>query len=190
MTLPKAISGRSRVSHGLRALILGLAAVGVLGLVLPAAMAEPATPGAAFAGLPGRWVGEGRLGFKDGKMEAVTCRATYFATEGTSGLRQTIRCASPSGKIELKSNLDEKDGVLSGAWAEEMYNLAGQLSGSVTPAGLRVVVKGDNLDANMDVIVKGQRQIVEIQFHNTSLVGLTLILNRSDSTNGDLAGQP
>jgi hypothetical protein len=42
-----------------------------------------------------------------------------------------------------------------------------------------VTVKGADLDANMDVIVKDNRQIVEIQFHNTSLIGLTLVLTRS-----------
>jgi hypothetical protein len=133
----------------------------------------------ALAKLPGRWTGEGRLGFKDGKKESVTCRATYFAATENPGLKQTIRCASASGKIELKSRLDVKDGVLSGEWSEEMYNLKGELQGKVSDRGLVVAVKGADLNANMDVIVKDNRQIVEIQFHNTSLVGLTLILTRS-----------
>jgi hypothetical protein len=133
----------------------------------------------ALAKLPGRWTGEGRLGFKDGQKETVTCRATYFAATETPGLKQTIRCASASGKIELKSRLEVKDGVLSGEWSEEMYNLKGELQGKVSDRGLVVAVKGADLNANMDVIVKDNRQIVEIQFHNTTLVGLTLILTRS-----------
>lgn len=133
----------------------------------------------SLAGLPGRWTGAGRLGFKDGKTESVTCRATYFAQTEAPGLKQTIRCASASGKIELKSHLEDKDGVLSGEWSEEIYNLKGELHGKTTERGLMVTVKGDNLDANMDVIVKDNRQIVEIQFHNTSLIGLTLVLTRS-----------
>lgn len=133
----------------------------------------------AMAQLPGRWTGEGRLGFKDGKKETVTCRATYFAQSDAPGLKQTIRCASPSGKIELKSRLEEKDGLLTGEWSEEMYNLKGELQGKTSERGLVVSVKGADLNANMDVIVKDNRQIVEIQFHNTSLVGLTLVLMRS-----------
>jgi len=143
------------------------------------AVSAPAALTGPLADLPGRWTGQGRLGFKDGKIETVTCRATYFAADDAAELKQTIRCASPSGKIELKSTLVEKDGELTGAWSEAMYNLEGQLTGKVTPRGLVVVVKGLDLDANMDVIVKDNRQIVEIQFHNTSLVGMTLILNRS-----------
>jgi hypothetical protein len=157
-----------------------LAQVVVL-LLAPASSAQsaPAPLSKVLANLPGLWTGEGRLGFKDGKMESVSCRATYFAAEDAAGLRQTIRCASPSGKIELKSRLEEKDGVLKGEWSEEMYSLKGELSGKVTERGLVVTVKGADLDANMDVIVKDNRQIVEIQFHNTSLIGLTLILARS-----------
>ncbi len=144
------------------------------------------TPAAidAFQVLPGRWTGEGRLGFKDGKIETVTCRATYFQGDETRSLKQNIRCASPSGKIEVRSTLSENNGVLAGQWTEEIYNLAGELSGEVTPAGLKVAVKGEGLDANMDLIVRGHRQVVEIQFHNTTLIGLTLILSRTDQAGG------
>jgi hypothetical protein len=142
---------------------------------------KPAALTGSLAGLPGLWTGQGRLGFKDGKAETVTCRATYFAATDAPGLKQTIRCASPSGKIELKSRLEEKDGALSGEWSEEMYNLRGALQGEVTERGLKVTVKGDDLNANMDVIVKDDRQIVEIQFHNTSLIGITLVLKRASA---------
>ena len=143
--------------------------------------AKPAMLSGALAGLPGLWTGQGRLGFKDGKAETVTCRATYFAASDAPGLKQTIRCASPSGKIELKSRLEENDGALSGEWSEEMYNLKGALQGKVTERGLVVTVRGDDLNANMDVIVKDDRQIVEIQFHNTSLIGITLVLKRASA---------
>jgi hypothetical protein len=41
-----------------------------------------------------------------------------------------------------------------------------------------VSVKGENLNANMDIIVKGERQIIEIQFLDSSLIGLTLVLSK------------
>ena len=31
-----------------------------------------------FAGLVGRWVGEGRLGYSSGQNEKIRCRLTYF----------------------------------------------------------------------------------------------------------------
>ncbi len=152
-------------------------------LSIAAASAGP-DPGIANAHAPlenlaGRWTGDGRLGFKDGKAETVSCRATYFVDSGTAELKQNIRCASASGKIEVKSSVTEKNGALTGTWTELIYSMTGELTGQVTPRGLRVAVKGPDLDANMDIIVKDTKQIIEIQFHNTTLVGLTLILTKS-----------
>jgi hypothetical protein len=168
----------ARIPTLLALVIIGASVLATAGPGSAGEATAAALPG-ALASLPGRWTGDGRLGFKDGKTESVTCRATYFAATDAPGLKQTIRCASASGKIELKSSLAEKDGILSGEWSEEIYNLKGELRGKATERGLIVTVKGADLDANMDVIVKENRQIVEIQFHNTSLIGLTLVLTRS-----------
>jgi len=145
---------------------------------------EPPRPAAVqksapFKELPGRWVGEGRIGLKEGKTEKVQCRATYFVNPAGNELKQNIRCASASGKIEVKSLVTaSKDGKLSGTWNELMYNLGGEMTGEVTERGLRIVVRAGDLTANMDVIVMNDRQIVEIQFFNSALRGLTLILKK------------
>ena len=153
------------------------------------ATAKPVTTGETppvlenpFANLAGWWGGKGRLRFKDGKMEEVRCRATYFVEDDGDALRQNIRCASQSGKIELKSQVRHSNGVLSGEWREEMYNVSGTLDGGVTPAGFRVSVKSTTdtaaMTANMDIIVKERRQLVEIHFFSETLLGLTLLLEK------------
>ena len=124
-------------------------------------------------------MGEGRIGLKDGKTEKVQCRATYFVNPAGNELKQNIRCASASGKIEVKSLVNAtKDGKLNGTWNELVYNLGGEMTGEVTERGLRIVVRAGDLTANMDVIVMNDRQIVEIQFFNSTLRGLTLILKK------------
>jgi len=138
----------------------------------------PVQKTAPFKELSGRWTGEGRIGLSEGKVESVKCRATYFVNETGDGLKQNIRCASAGGKVEVKSDVLAKDGVLSGTWNELVYNLGGDLKGEVTQRGFRIVVRGGDLTANMDVIVMNDRQIVEIQFFNSSLRGLTLILKK------------
>jgi hypothetical protein len=138
----------------------------------------PVKKDAPFAELPGRWVGEGRIGMTEGKMESVKCRATYFVNGTGNELKQNIRCASAGGKVEVKSNVIAKDGKLSGTWNELVYNLGGDMTGEVTERGFRITVRGGDLTANMDVIVMNDRQIVEIQFFNSSLRGLTLILKK------------
>lgn len=138
----------------------------------------PVPKDAPFKELPGRWVGEGRLGMKDGKTEKVQCRATYFVNEAGNELKQTIRCASAGGKVEVKSVVNAKDGNLSGTWNETVYNVGGDMTGEVTQRGFRIAVRSGDLTANMDVIVLNDRQVVEIQFFSETLRGLTLILKK------------
>jgi hypothetical protein len=158
--------------------IAGLALLGVL--AAPAPITTPAEAGSSspFTALAGRWVGEGRFGLKDSPPESVKCRATYIAGATADELKQTIRCATAGGTIEVISAIQHAAGVLSGSWSETTHNIAGSLEGQVTPTGFRIVVKGSDLAANMDVLVKSDRQLVEIQFFNSTLVGLTLMLKK------------
>ena len=145
-----------------------------LGLSRPA----PAQDASPFAKLAGRWLGEGRLGARDGKTENVKCRVTYVVAASASEVRQTIRCATQSGGVEVQSTVTHASGVLSGTWKELSREWSGDLAGSVTPHGLKVAIKGSELRANMDIIVKDNRQIIEIQFIDSALTGLTLILTK------------
>ena len=131
-----------------------------------------------FDPLLGWWIGQGRLGFNNGKTEAVKCRATYKLLDGDSVLRQLVRCASASGKVEVESKIRGDGDLLSGTWLERTHKISGHLDGKILPHGFRVFVKGEEIQANMTVLVRGARHVVEIQFLNSALVGLTLIFNR------------
>jgi hypothetical protein len=131
---------------------------------------SPLTP------LAGRWTGEGRLGLKDSPPETVKCRATYIAVENQDAMKQTIRCATAGGSIEVISTLANAAGQLTGEWKETTRNLSGTLTGTADDKGLQIAVRGDGLSANMGVLVKGDRQIVEIQFIDSALIGLTLMM--------------
>ena len=139
------------------------------------ALADNAVP---FKDILGRWTGEGRLGVRNGSNETVKCRVTYAAPDQPDQLQQSIRCASSSGSIEVKSTIKHENGALKGTWSELLHNMNGELNGTVNPNGFRVYVRGADLSASMDIIVKGTRQIIEIQFQNSSLIGLTLVLNK------------
>jgi len=132
-----------------------------------------------FDVLVGRWTGDGILGFKESKPERVKCRATYLLDPNSQNeLKQTIRCATSSGAIEVISNLKETAGKLSGHWKETIHNFEGDLTGEITPKGFRIIVKGADITANMDIIVRGTLQAVEIQFVNSSLVGLSMAMKK------------
>jgi hypothetical protein len=93
-------------------------------------------------------------------------------------MKQTIRCATAGGSIEVLSNVKEAAGNLSGHWKETMHNFEGNLTGDVTPKGFHVVVQGADISANMDIVVRGDKQAIEIQFANSSLIGLSLIMTK------------
>jgi hypothetical protein len=145
-----------------------------LGALVPAT-AEDASP---FERISGRWVGDGRLGTRDGKSERVKCRVTYILAEQGSQVRQTIRCASESGSVEVQSTVSHASGALTGSWKELSRNWSGDLTGNITPNGFKVSVKGSELNANMNIVVKDTRQIIEIQFIDSALIGLTLVLTK------------
>lgn len=131
-----------------------------------------------FEKLVGRWVGEGRLGVRNGATEQIKCRVTYIHQNPKDLLQQTIRCASAGASIEVRSWVRHADGKLSGAWEELERKWKGEIAGAVTPRGFKVAVKGDDLEANMDIVVLGAKQIIEIQFIESTLIGLTLILEK------------
>ena len=159
---------------GRRLPLLLLVGALILGLIVPTGAQEPSP----FTKLAGRWLGDGRLGITGGATERVKCRVTYVVADDGRQVRQTIRCAADSGSVEVQSTVAHAAGILTGTWKELSRDWRGELSGSVTPHGFKVAIKGSELNANMDIIVKDDRQIIEIQFINSSLIGLTLVLNR------------
>ena len=163
-------------AHGVAAVLAALVLPLSGGAVFEAVFADES---AAFAPLMGWWKGEGRLGFQEGQTEAVNCRATYAAGAQANSLEQSIRCATASGKVEIKSTIIDNGGQLSGTWSELVYNMAGELSGAVTERGYRVSVNGGgNLRADMEIIAKDSLQVIEIKFNGNSLRGLTLVLKK------------
>lgn len=159
--------------------LLSVVAIG-LATALGATASHAADPSPFFP-LIGWWSGEGRLGFKEGRTEQVKCRATYVAGDGPSKLEQTIRCAAQSGAIEVRASVAESAGKLSGTWSERLHELKGDIDGEINARGFRVSVRSTQLTAGMDIMVRDDRQIVEIQFHDSTLVGLSLLLQKGTS---------
>ena len=156
---------------------LALVAAILLGSISPGFAATQQSD--SFQPLLGWWTGKGRLGFSNGKTEEVRCRATYRRAQDGDGLLQALRCATASGAIEVKSSVERQGDELTGTWSETKYNFNGQVAGKVIPNGFRVFITGSGVKANMTVAVRNERHIVEIQFTDSSLIGLTMIFSRS-----------
>lgn len=154
-----------------------LAALLFVALAIPSRNAEAVTA-SPFAPLLGRWSGIGMIGYKASPPEKIKCRATYLLTDTEDELKQTIRCATAGGAVEIISNVKESGGKLTGHWRETIHNFEGDLIGDVTPKGFHVVIQGTDVAANMDLVVNNDKQAVEIQFTNSSLIGMTLVMTK------------
>jgi hypothetical protein len=150
-------------------------------VILPGQGPSKAEDPSPFDKLAGRWVGEGRFGIRDGSTEAVKCRVTYIITGDGNDLKQSIRCASAGGNVEIQSAVAHKAGTIAGTWKELVRDMSGEVTGSVTSRGFRVAVRGQSLNANMDIVLMGAKQVIEIQFIESNLIGLTLILDKADA---------
>lgn len=139
------------------------------------AVGEAAGPFERFAG---RWVGEGRLGIRDGATEQVKCRVTYTPAGNGHALHQSIRCASSGGSIDVQTDVKHDNGNLAGTWKELTRDWSGSVSGRVTERGLRVRVAGEAFKAIMSIELKGDRQVIDIHFMDSALMGLTLSLKQ------------
>src|SRR3569623_2247912 len=114
------------------AMAAGVAFCSAAALPIAEANAVTASP---FAPLIGRWSGAGMIGYKASPPEKIMCRATYIMSDAQDELKQTIRCATSGGNVEIVSNVKEAAGKLSGHWKETIHNFEGELTGDVTPKG-------------------------------------------------------
>ena len=164
----------------MKSLFLGMASGAAFCVAAAVPLVEAnAVTASPFAALVGRWSGAGMIGYKASPPEKIKCRATYLMADAQDEVKQTIRCATAGGNVEIVSNVKEASGKLTGHWKETIRNFEGDLTGDVTPKGFRVVVKSADVTANMDIVVNGSMQAVEIQFVNSeTLLGMTLAMTK------------
>lgn len=147
-----------------------------------AAVAMALSPASAMAqdgiaALAGSWSGGGQLRLDDGRTERLSCRANYSTREGGSSIGMSIRCASPSYRIELRSSMRVSGGRVSGTWEERAFNAAGSLSGRSSAGNLSLSFSG-SLSGSMSVSYGGGTQRVSISTGGGGISRVSLSLSR------------
>src|ERR1035441_2565748 len=71
-----------------------------------------------FAGLSGKWSGDGSIVLSNGTTERLRCDATYVESGGGDNLDQSLRCASDSYNFDLHISLADSAGAILGNWSE------------------------------------------------------------------------
>jgi hypothetical protein len=131
----------------------------VLALSMPAGNAQSSNP---FAGFNGSWSGAGTVSLSDGTTERIRCKADYKVDDAGQKLKQSLRCASDSYKIDLSSDVTNQGGQISGNWSEASRNVFGDLHGTAGGGQIEVFVEANGFAANLTLRTTGNRQTVQI----------------------------
>ena len=135
-------------------------------LLLLASLCLPGSGQAAvaspFAAMAGSWSGDGVLSTTDGGQERLRCRASYDVAGTGVELRLNLKCASESYNFDLASEVQYRDGAISGSWTEASRNASGTLSGRAAGDRIEAAARGQNFSANLSLTTRGSRQTVSI----------------------------
>lgn len=147
------------------------------GLVFAATATTSLAAGATPVGdLPGRWSGWGSVTLASGQSEQVKCVATYFV-EGPS-VRQNLRCASQSYKIDAVATLSVANGRVTGAWEERTWSVGGSVTGKVNDKGFDLAINGPNFGAAMTVGGTNCKQSINIMPRGFEISKIALNLGK------------
>jgi hypothetical protein len=149
----------------------------ILGSVLLAASGS-AHAASAFAGLGGSWSGSGHIRLEGNQREAIRCNAHYASRGGGTALGLSLRCASPSGRVELRASLTASGRRVSGFWEERSYGLSGRVTGSASGNSLRVSFSGD-ISGAMVVTTSGSSQSISVRTDTSALKAVNVSLRRN-----------
>jgi hypothetical protein len=144
-----------------------------------AAFAMPANAGSdnPFVTLAGTWSGSGTARFDDGKTESLRCKGYYTNNGNPNSLGLSIRCANASAKLELRANLVDSNGAVSGSWEERTYNQSGSVSGRATPNRMTLSISG-GITGTMTVAISGGSHVVTVASSGPSFKGVHISMSR------------
>ena len=130
-----------------------------------------------FTAMAGQWSGGGQLKLEGGKSEKLNCRAIYNPKDNGAHMGLSLRCASPSYNIELRSTLQYDAGKVSGSWEERTFNANGAVTGRASAGSLQLSFSG-NVSGSMTVATTGSSQRVSLTTSAGGLSGLSLSLSK------------
>jgi hypothetical protein len=138
------------------------------------APAEDATP---FAGVAGKWSGDGSIALTNGTTERLRCDANYVVSGGGDNLDSTLRCASDSYNFDIRFSLVNTSGSLLGNWNETTKNVQGGISGRDSKGLIEVTVRGQAFAAAVTVATRRTEQSVKIRAQSGDLSQVTITLH-------------
>lgn len=123
----------------------------------------------------GTWSGRGNAIFSNAQREALICKGYY--TGSNNNLKVALRCASPSQKIDMRANVHNSGGKVTGTWEERTYNATGDITGEVN--GQKIVANlSGGLTGQLRLSIGDDGQLVALESQGTNLTDVRLKLSR------------
>lgn len=146
----------------------------------PQAQARAGRRGSAtlFDQLSGTWSGIGAAGATVGSAERIACRVDYTPSS-PAHLHMTLRCASPSYRVEVDGELARDGDRIDGTLQEQSFGVSGSLSGTVRTDRLDAIVSGLGVSAMLSMTLHGDVQAVTLQGLGTLSAGASVRLRRT-----------
>ncbi len=155
------------------------AALPLLAALWGAPSVANAEASAPFAGLSGRWSGDGSIVLTKGTTERLRCDATYRDGAGGESVDMKLRCASDSYRFDLSISLVDTAGSVLGNWRETTQNVDGGISGTASKGLIQVAVKGQTFAAAVTVATRGAEQSVRIRAQSGELSQVAITLHKA-----------
>jgi len=146
---------------------------------LPPVEAAHAQSAAPFAGLSGKWSGDGSIVLTSGATERLRCDATYTVSGGGDNLDLSLQCASDSYNFDLRIALADKGGQVLGSWNEVTKSIEGGISGQDSKGLIQVMVRGQDFTAAVVVKTHEAAQSVSIRAQSGELSQVAITLHRA-----------
>jgi hypothetical protein len=154
---------------------LGVAAA--VGCALSFASASARAADGPFPELVGTWSGSGVAKFDGGKKESLRCKGYYTNTGGPHNLGISIRCANASAKVELRANLVDAGGAVTGNWEERTYNQSGAVAGRASGNRLNLSISGGIAGSMLVTVGRGSHSVA-VMTSGPSLKGINISMSR------------
>ncbi len=131
-----------------------------------------------FAALIGSWSGNGTIRLSSGAKERIRCQASYRLGSSATSLRLELSCDSDSYKFQLQSQVNYREGAITGTWDEMTRATGGGIDGRVTGNQMRIRAEGQTFTAILSMTTQNERQSVSIQSPGSEMSDVTITLTR------------
>ena len=105
-----------------------------------------------IADLAGRWAGAGTVQWKNGRETPYKCTVTYFLSDNSTRVKQTLRCqGTDETKLEIATLMQVSGEAITGTWEERMSAMTGTVKGKVTANGYEALAHNQFFNAAFEI---------------------------------------